>query len=114
MAKDKELKIVYSTQFQQIGSVRQKDWCIHLVCLQGEGFFTYGGRPFHVKKYDAVVINAPRQVNVVGQSEDLQVEVLAAPLDFLSNQLPANNYGIGWGISLYDNPIISLSEEEAE
>ena len=41
-------------------------------------------------------------------------EVLAAPQHFLSNQLPANNYGIGGGISLYDNPIIPLSDEDAE
>ena len=42
------------------------------------------------------------------------MEVLAAPHDFLSNQLPANNYGIGGSISLYDNPVIPLSEEDAE
>ena len=76
-----------------------------MVCLQGEGFFTYDGRSFHVKKHDAVVINAPQQVHVVGQSEDLKVEVLAAPHDFLSNQLPANNYGIGGSISLYRDRI---------
>lgn len=114
MAKDKELKIVYSTLFQLIGSVKLRGWCVHMVCLQGEGFFTYDGRPFHVQEHDAVVINAPQQVHVVGQSEDLKVEVLAAPHDFLSNQLPANNYGIGGGISLYDNPVIPLSEEDAE
>ena len=114
MANDKELKIVYSTLFQLIGSVKLKGWCIHLVCLQGEGFFTYGGRPFPVKKYEALVINAPQQVHVVGQSADLKVEVLAVPNDFLSNQLPANNYGIGGGISLYDNPIIPLSEKDAQ
>lgn len=114
MTENKELKIVYSTLFQLLGSVKMEGWCVHMVCLQGEGFFTYGGRPFHVKKHDAVVINAPRKVNIVGQSDDLRVEVLAAPLDFLSNQLPANNYGIGGGISLYDNPIIPLSEEDAE
>ncbi|MBM6719811.1 AraC family transcriptional regulator [Bacteroides gallinaceum] len=114
MAKDKELKIVYSTLFQLIRSVKLRGWCVHMVCLQGEGFFTYDGRPFHVKKHDAVVINAPQQVHVVGQSEDLKVEVLAAPHDFLSNQLPANNYGIGGSISLYDNPVIPLSEEDAE
>lgn len=101
MAKEKELEIVYSTRFQLIGSVKLKGWCVHMVCLQGEGFFTYDGRPFHMKKHDAVVINAPQQVHITGQSEDLEVEVLTAPLDFLSNQLPANNYGIGGGISLY-------------
>lgn len=77
------------------------------------GTFTYNGRPFHVRQYDAVVINSPDQVTVTGQSEDLKVEVLIAPHDFLSSQLPANNYGIGGGISLYDNPIIHLSEQEA-
>ena len=114
MSGDEGLKIVYSTLFQLIGSVKLKGWCIHMVCLQGEGSFTYGGRPFHVKKHDAVVINAPHQVNVSGQSEDLKVEILAAPQDFLSNQLPANNYGIGGSISLYDNPVITLSAEDAE
>lgn len=114
MANDKELKIVYSTLFQLIGSVKLKDWCVHLVCLQGEGFFTYGGRPFHVKKHEALVISAPQKVHVVGQSEDLKVEILATPNDFLSNQLPANNYGIGGGISLYDNPIIPMSEKDTE
>lgn len=112
MARDRELKIVYSTLFQLIGSVKLKGWCVHVVCLQGEGFFTYSGRPFHVKKHEALVINAPQQVHIIGQSEDLKVEVLAAPNDFLSNQLPANNYGIGGGISLYDNPIIPLSEKD--
>ena len=114
MAKDEKIKIVYSTLFQLIGSVKLKGWCVHMVCLQGEGFFTYDGRPFHVKKHDAVIINAPQQVRVVGQSEDLRVEVLAAPHDFFSNQLPTNNYGIGGSISLYDNPVIPLSEEDSE
>ena len=114
MAKEKELKVVDATLYQLRGSVKLKGWCVHMVCLQGEGFFTYDGRPFRVKKHDAVVINAPQQVHVVGQSKDLKVEVLAAPHDFLSNQLPANNYGIGGSISLYDNPVIPLSEEDAE
>lgn len=113
MARNNEVKIVHSTQFSLIGSVRLKGWCVHLVCLRGEGAFTYGGRPFQVRRHDAVVINAPQQVRVVGQSEDMEVEVLAAPLDFLSSQLPANNYGIGGSISLYDNPVIPLSEEDA-
>lgn len=114
MEKESDVKILYSTRFTLIGSAKLKGWCIHLVCLQGEGSFTLTGHPFHVKKHDAVVINTPQRVKVTGQSEDLQVEVIAAPHDFLSNQLPANNYGIGGGISLYDNPIIPLSAQDAE
>ena len=114
MDKENNVKIVYSTLFTLMESVKLKGWCIHLVCLRGEGFFTLADRPFHIRKNDAVVVNVPQQVRIIGQSEDLQVEVLAAPLDFLNSQLPANNYGIGGSISLYDNPVIHLTEEEAE
>lgn len=114
MPKDSDIKIVYSNQFSLIGSSKLKGCCVHLVCLRGEGCFTLAGRPFRVGKHNAVVINTPQKVKVTGQSEDLQVEVLAASLDFLNNQLPANNYGIGGSISLYDDPIIPLSEPDTE
>lgn len=114
MANRKEIEIVYSTLFQLIGSIKFKRWCIHLICLQGEGYFTYNNRPFCIRKNDAVVISQPKQIEVVGQSEDLQVEILAAPQDFLNNQLPENHYGIGGGISLFDDPVIPLSEQGAE
>ena len=71
------------------------------------------GRQFQVKANDALVINAPQYITNVKAGNDLRVDLLAAPHDFLSNQLPANNYGIGGSISLYDNPIIPLSDEDA-
>ena len=36
MSGDEGLKIVYSTLFQLIGSVKLKGWCIHMVCLKGK------------------------------------------------------------------------------
>lgn len=114
MAKNNDIEIIHSTLFHLIESVKFKGWCIHMLCLQGEGFFTLNDRPFCVRKNDAVIINTPQLVKVVGQSEDLQVQILAAPLNFLSNQLPANNFGIGGGIGLFNDPVIPLSEEYAQ
>lgn len=113
MGKDNHIEIVYSTLFHLICSVKLSGWCIHLICLSGNGCFSYNGRQFRIEKNDAAVISHPESVSIVSQSEDLQVEILAAPHDFLNNQLPANHYGIGGGISLFDNPIISLSEENS-
>ena len=113
MTERKDVEMIFSEDFSLIGDSRLKGWCIHLVCLKGEGSFTYAGRPFRVKKNDAVVINAPEKVTVREKSGDMEVLAMAAPDAFLSGQLPANNYGIGGGISLYDNPIIPLSGPDA-
>lgn len=114
MAKNNDIETIYSTLFHLIESVKFKGWCIHMLCLQGEGFFTLNDHPFCVRKNDAVIINTPQYVRVVGQSEDLQVEILAAPHEFLWNQLPANNFGIGGSINLFNDLVIPLSEEQAE
>lgn len=111
MEKKNEKEIVYSTLFHLIGSVEFSDWCIHLICLSGEGCFRYNNRPFRIRKNDAAIINGTGLVEVISQIEDLRVELLAAPQKFLNNLLPGNNYGIGGSISLFDNPVISLSEE---
>lgn len=113
MEKKDEIEIVYSTLFHLIGSVRFSDWCIHLICLSGEGCFRYNHRLFYIKKNDAAIITRPELVEIVSQTEDMQVEIMAAPHKFLNNQLPANNYGIGGSISLFDNPVMSLSGENA-
>lgn len=109
-----EAKIVYSTQYRLIGSVDFSDWVIHLICLAGEGRFVYGGRKFSFGRNDAVIVTKPRMIADVDQSDDLKVEIIAAPHDFLTNQLPVNNFGIGGAISLFDNPILHLSEGNAQ
>ena len=114
MKKKNDIKIVYSTQFRLIGSSELKGCCVHAVCLQGNGSFSMNGKPFQVKENDALVINTPQYVTDIEEDDNFQIELLAAPLDFLTSQLPANNYGIGGSISLYDNPVISLSKEDAE
>ena len=106
-----ETKIVYSTLYHLIRSVDFSDWVIHLLCLDGEAWFVYDGRKFSISRNDVVIITKPQIISDTGQSDDLRVEIIAAPSKFLHNQLPANNFGIGGTISLFDNPVIHLSDE---
>lgn len=109
-----EAKIVYSTLYHLIRSVDFSDWVIHLLCLDGEAWFVYDGRKFSVSRNDVVIITKPQLIGDTGQSDDLKVEIIAAPGEFLHNQLPANNFGIGGAISLFDNPVIHLSDGNAQ
>lgn len=109
-----EAKIVYSTLYHLIGSDDFSDWVIHLICLDGEGWFVYDGRKFTFGRNDLVIVTKPQHVSAFGQSDGLSVEIVAAPGAFLNSQLPANNFGIGGAISLFDNPIIHLSEDNTQ
>ena len=51
-----EAKIVYSTLYHLIGSDDFSDWVIHLICLDGEGWFVYDGRKFTFGRNDLVMV----------------------------------------------------------
>lgn len=109
-----EAEIVYSESFKEINSPRFKDWGVHVLCLEGFGSFNYNGKNFTLVKNDAAVISHPELVSEIKGSDDLKIIMIAAPFPFMYNLLPANHYGVGGCISLFDDPVIPLSEEDAK
>lgn len=107
-------RIIHSTDFNTISNSLLKGYCVHLVCLSGEGSFYYNKHNFVVRKNDALVISYPEDVVVDNISDDLSVIIVAAPAKYLYGLLPSVNYGVSGRISLYDNPVIPLSEEHAQ
>lgn len=87
--------------------------CIHLLCTAGEGGFEFNGNFYRIVKNDLVVIVGPDRVRNLTAHPDLQVEWFAAENKFLQSLLPTNNYSIGGSISLNQDPVIPLLEEEA-
>ena len=56
----------------------------------------------------------PDRICNLAAHDDLQVEWFAADYKFLQNLLPSNNYSIGGSISLNQDPVIKLTEEQAQ
>lgn len=108
-----ETPIVYSEDFHSIHSSDFTDWCIHLVCRQGEGRFLYNGKPFLCRKNDVLIILQPDKVSHIEASKDLHVEFIAASNRFLSNQLPNGHYGIAASVMLGNNPVMPVSDADA-
>lgn len=103
-------KFFYSTDFSQMNHPNLKGCCLHLLCTAGEGSFIVNGHCYHVNPRDLVVLSFADRVRQPAAGPDMRVEMFAADTGFLNRQLPANNYGIGGSISLYDNPIIPLND----
>ena len=103
----------YATDFLAMNSQELSGSCMHLLCTAGEGGFAFNGHSYRIVKDDLVVIVGPDRVKDLTAHAGLQVEWFAAENSFLQNQLPTNNYSIGGSISLNQDPVIPLSEEEA-
>ena len=104
----------YSTDFYGMNSNDLNRTCMHLLCLAGEGSFVFNEHCYHIVKNDLVVIPNPERVSNLAAHANLQVEWFAADYKFLQNLLPSNNYSIGGSISLNQNPVIRLSDEQSQ
>ena len=103
----------YSTDFQAMNAPELSHTCMHLLCTAGEGSFVFNERCYHVVKNDLVVIPMPARVSNIAAHADMQVEWFAADYKLLQNLLPSNNYSIGGSISLNQDPVIKLTDEQA-
>jgi len=103
----------YSTDFYGINAAELKHSCLHLLCLAGEGSFVFNEHCYHIAKNDLVVIPVPSRISNLAAHADMRVEWFAADYKFLQNLLPSNNYSIGGSISLNQNPVIRLTDEQA-
>ncbi len=108
-----KLDFQYSDDFYGMNAPQLSHTCMHLLCLAGEGSFVFNERCYHIVKNDLVVIPMPHRIKNLAAPPEMQVEWFAADYKFLQNLLPANNYSIGGSISLNQDPVISLTEEQA-
>lgn len=105
---------LYSTDFYGMNARELNHTCMHLLCTSGEGSFVFNEHCYHIIKNDLVVIPMPNKVKNLAAHADMNVEWFAADYKFLQNLLPSNNYSIGGSISLNQDPVIKLTDEQAK
>ncbi len=109
-----KIDFLYSTDFYGMNARELSNTCMHLLCKAGEGSFVFNERCYHIVKNDLVVIPMPNRASNLAAHADLEVEWFAADNRFLQNLLPSNNYSIGGSISLNRDPVVPLTDEQAE
>ena len=103
----------YATDFLGMNDPGLSHTCMHLLCTEGKGSFVFNAKCYQIEKNDLVVMPNPSRAKSLVAHSDLQVEWFAADYKFLQNLLPSNNYSIGGSISLNQDPIIKLTNEQA-
>ena len=107
-----KVDFLYSDDFYGMNSKELSHTCLHLLCTSGEGSFVFNEHCYHIAKNDLVVIPYPNRVSNLAAHTDMHVEWFAADYKFLQNLLPSNNYSIGGSISLNQDPVIKLTDDQ--
>ena len=104
----------YATDFLGMNDPRLSHTCMHLICTAGEGSFVFNEKCYHIAKNDLVVMPNPSRAKNLASTPGMEVEWFAADNKFLGGLLPSNNYSIGGSISLNHDPVIKLTDRQAD
>ncbi len=106
--------IYYGEDFYAIGDKAFEHCHVHLLCLDGTASFRFNGQPVRISRGDLVIYSNAELVAELQGSADLRVEYIVLNADFTNAALPSFHYGIGGRVSLFHNPVIPLTPDEAQ
>lgn len=84
----------------------------HILCLEGRAWINYNDKEFEMGRGDCAIIRATQFIEGWRASEDCRVMIVYADLQFIERATPNNNYGIRGSLSLFNVPVMHLTEEE--
>lgn len=86
----------------------------HILCLAGSCEINYNGDSFTIRERDCTIIRATQLVGDIQCTDDFRVEVIYIDPVFIEKATPNNNYGMRGSLSLAQNPVMHLTDEEFE
>lgn len=107
-------EIIIRNSLEGIGEGEVALHLAHILCLAGNCEINYNGSPFTIREKDCTIIRATQLVGEVRPSADFRAEVIYIDPVFIEKATPNNNYGMRGSLSLAQNPVMHLTDEEFE
>lgn len=85
---------------------------VHILCIEGSLSFTLHRTHYNISSGDYVILTNGVFVSFVSQSEDCRVVIMSFAESFIVTNAIRSNYGIIGHLSLLQNPVMKLSEED--
>ena len=104
--------IIVSNTLTGIGKGEVAGYLCHAYCHKGFCEFTYNNNVYRLKAGECLIIRRGDLVDHVSESENLQVDVVYVTPEFIEVSTPHSNYGMKGSMALFNNPVMSLTEEQ--
>ena len=107
-------EIIIRNSLEGIGEGEVALHLAHILCLKGRCEIDYNDATFTIQEKDCTIIRATQLVTAVRPSADFRVEVIYVDPMFIEKSTPNNNYGMRGSLSLAQDPVMHLTDEEFE
>ena len=104
----------YYNTLQGLGTDAYSGYLAHALCLSGICRLKYNGEERELRAGDLMIVRKGKLVEKIQPSEDFRVKVIYIASGFVVLSTPQNNYGMKGQLSLFLNPIMSLTTEQQE
>ena len=106
--------IIIADTLQGLGTDAYSGYLAHALCLSGICRLKYNGEERELRAGDLMIVRKGKLVEKIQPSEDFRVKVIYIASGFVVLSTPQNNYGMKGQLSLFLNPIMSLTTEQQE
>lgn len=106
--------IVFTDDIYDAMSDKHLDTCLHLVVISGNVTFRIGINSFAADKDDCIIIPNRTSISDISATDDFTMTGIIVSNKFMHIALPKSNYEAKGLLAMADNPVTSLSVEEAE
>lgn len=104
--------VIFERSLDSLGSDKLRGYMAHIWCGGGSCGITFNDNEYTIVKGDCAIIRATGLVSGIRPSDDLAVAVIYATPSFIEKASPNSNYGIRGSLSLFQNPVMHLNEDE--
>lgn len=104
--------IFFERDLSALGSDRAQGHLAHMYCTEGSCEMDFNDSTFVIGKGDCAIVRATQLITDVRPSKDFSVMVIYASPVFIEKATPNNNYGIRGSLSLFQDPVMHLTDQE--
>ena len=106
--------VIVSHTFSTAQQAQMQGYLTHALCLDGEAEVELIGRTYRLHRGDSFILRKSEQGELVSRTEDFQILNVFVVTEFIELATPMSNYGMRGGMMLFQNPVMPLTEEQAE
>lgn len=106
--------MIIDHDLKRLGSDEVVEDIAHILCYQGHMDFTFDDRPFTLEAHCGMIVTVQRLLENMKPSDDFSAKCIYITPPYLEYCTPHNNYGIKGSLSLFENPVMRLNNEEFE
>ncbi len=102
--------IIIDHHLNRIHSDEIGEHVAHIICEEGQYEFLFNGKPFVLRKGQAMIVTSNTEIKKISMSDDFKTRCIYVSPTFLEVATPKSNYGIIGTLLLFENPVMQPDE----